>query len=173
MVGKVIIVHRDLPASSSGSVGFRPEKSSNQAAGLSINYSFPCPACRELIALPPQSRLGWAGSSQFLHTAVWPISFLCNRYASIAEIPSSAIRLSTDLVIGKMYRMDSILVIEGDCCLENCGKRHAIYTHYPSDTDANSILKTFLSVNPYITCLGGHPAKFHRDHLGVSRLLVS
>ncbi len=140
---------------------------------MPVNYSFPCPGCRELIALPPQSRLGWAGSSRFLHTAVWPISFLCNRYASIAEIPSSTIRLSTDLRIGKMQDANTILLIEGDCSLENCGKRHSIYTHYPGDTDANSILKTFLSVNPYITCLGGHPAKFHRDRLGVSRLLSS
>ncbi len=126
-----------------------------------------------MIALPPQSRLGWAGSSQFLHTAVWPITFLCNRYSSIAEIPSSAIRLSTDLLMGRINGIDTLLVIEGDCSLENCGKRHTIYTHCPSNTDSNSIIKGFLSVNPNIACLGGHPAKFHRDRLGVSRLLTS
>ncbi|MGB0063928.1 MAG: hypothetical protein WBP85_05730 [Terracidiphilus sp.] len=140
---------------------------------MSVNYSFPCPGCGELIALPLQSRLGWAGSSQFLHTAIWPVLFLCNRYSSIAEVPFSSVRLATDLLIGQKHRTDYLLIIEGDCCLENCGKRHTIYTHCPSGADPQSILQTFLGVNPYIACLGGHPAKFHRDRLGFSRLSVS
>jgi hypothetical protein len=144
-----------------------------KAPNLSLNYSFPCPGCRELIALPPQSRLGWAGSSQYLHTAIWPMLFLCNRYASIAEVPPSAVRLASGLMIGRMSRMDSILVIEGDCCLENCGKRHEIYTHYPGDADQNSILQAFLRTNPFISCLGGHPAKFQRDRLIVNRLTMA
>lgn len=144
----------------------------HNAAGLTVNYSFPCPGCGELIALPPQSRLGWAGSSQFLATAIWPIPFLCNRYTSVSEVPSSAIRLSADFLARQPRRADSFLIIEGDCCLENCGKRHFIYTHFPGDTEPGSILQTFLSSNPYISCLGGHTAKFQRDRLGISRLAL-
>ncbi|MGH9560405.1 MAG: hypothetical protein ACRD3S_03030 [Terracidiphilus sp.] len=144
-----------------------------KAAGLSVSYSFPCPGCGEFIALPAQSRLGWAGSSQFLATALWPVPFLCNRHLSIAEVPSSAVRLATNLVVGQRHRADPIVVIEGDCCLENCGKRHAVYTHYPSGTNQNSILQAFLSCNPYISCLGGHSAKFHRDRLAVRRLTTA
>lgn len=136
---------------------------------MSVIYSFPCPGCRELIALPYQSSLGWAGSSQFLHTAVWPVYFLCHRLSSIAEVHPSSIRLATE----RMNPMNFILVINGDCCLENCGKRHAIYTHCPSGMEPSTILMTFLSVNPYIPCLGGHPAKFHRDRLGINRLSVA
>ncbi len=176
MTGKGTPVHRELPSSSwsfvqnvCGVVQVKDQK----AARLSFTYSFPCPGCRELIALPPQSRLGWAGTSQFLHTAVWPITFLCNRHSSIAEIPASAIHLSTDSLNGKMYGVDTLLAIEGDCGLENCGKRHTIYTHCPSNTDSNLIIRGFLSLNPNVACLGGHPAKFQRDRLGVSRLLGS
>jgi hypothetical protein len=104
---------------------------------------------------------------------VWPITFLCSRYSSIAAIPSSAIRLSADLLLGRVNGVDNLLVIEGDCSLENCGKRHAIFTHCPADADSSSIIKGFLSVSPNIACLGGHPAKFHRDRLGVSRLLAT
>jgi hypothetical protein len=104
---------------------------------------------------------------------VWPITFLCNRNSSIAEIPSSAICLSTDLLIGRISDMDTLLLIEGDCSLENCGKRHSIYTHCPHATNPNSLLQAFLSSNPYISCLGGHTAKFQRDRLGVSRLSIS
>lgn len=164
--------------SSSGTTDFMQKAMASRpqdlkAAGLSVNYSFPCPGCGELIALPPQSRLGWAGSSQFLPTAVWPVPVLCSRHASVAEVPSSSIRLSADFMSRKTQVVDSVLIIEGDCCLENCGKRHAIYTHCPADTDQTSILQTFLRTNPYITCLGGHPAKFQRDRLGVTRLTIA
>jgi hypothetical protein len=62
--------------------------------------------------------------------------------------------------------------IHGDCCLENCGKRHAVYTYFQKGADPDSILQTFMGLKPSITCLGGHTAKFHRDRLTVNRLIV-
>lgn len=142
-------------------------------SGPNLTYHFPCPGCGESVALPPYSRLGWAGSSQFLHTAIWPILFLCPRYSFIREVPKSAVRLATELSIGQTYSMNSLWGIEGDCCLENCCKRHSIYSYGLKDSDPNSILHTFMSINPHIPCLGGHTAKFRREHLVVNRLTMS
>jgi len=66
--------------------------------------------------------------------------------------------------------MNSLWEIDGGCSLANCGKLHSIYTYRLTDADPDSIVHSFLSMNPHIPCLGGHPAKFQRDHLSANRL---
>jgi hypothetical protein len=142
-------------------------------AGANLIYCFQCPGCGELVCLPRQSPLGSFGASQYLCTGVWPIQFLCRRLSSIGAISQSAIHLSTELLIAQAARMNSLWEIDGECRLENCGKRHSIFTYYARDADPTSVSRMFISIHPAISCLGGHPAKFHRDHLTANRFLMS
>lgn len=142
-------------------------------SGQNLIYCFACPGCGESIQLPRQSSLGSVGPSQFQCTSVWPILFLCSRFASINTVSPSDVHLATDLVVDRTRHLNSLWTIDGDCRLENCGKRHSLYTYSLSDADPHSILHTFLSTKPLISCLGGHPARFHRDYLTISRVLMS
>lgn len=142
-------------------------------SGPNLIFCFTCPGCGESITLPRQSVLGTVGSSDFLCTSAWPILFLCSRYSSISTVSSSAVHLATELLVDKTRRLNSLWAIDGDCRLENCGKRHSLYTYSLREADPGLILHTFMSVNPSIPCLGGHPARFHRDHLTISRLVTS
>lgn len=142
-------------------------------SGSDLIYCFTCPGCSESVALPRQSPLGSVGASQFQCTSAWPILFLCSRFSLIGLVSPSAVHLSANYLVDQTYRTNSLWAIDGDCRLENCGRRHSLYTYCLRDTDPISILHTFLSIHPHISCLGGHPAKFHRDHLTVSRLTVA
>lgn len=84
----------------------------------------------------------------------------------------STVRLATDLVTGRTSRLNSLWEIDASCCLENCGKRHFVYTYCQKGADPDSILQKFMGVKPSIACLGGHTAKFHRDRLTASRLIL-
>jgi len=75
-------------------------------------------------------------------------------------------------MIGQTMRKNCLWEIVGDCCLENCGKRHSVYTYCLKGADPNSIRQTFIAVKPSINCLGGHPAKFHRDRVSVNCLAM-
>lgn len=142
-------------------------------SGPNLIYCFACPGCGEFIALPRQCPLGSVGPSQFQCTSVWPIHFLCSRFSTIGKVAPSAVHLATELLVDQTHRMNSLWAIDGDCRLANCGKRHSFYTYCLKDTEPSFILQTFMSTNPHVPCLGGHPAKFHRDYLTVSRLTMS
>lgn len=73
----------------------------------------------------------------------------------------------------KTRRLNALWAIDGDCRLENCGKRHSLYTYCLREADPDLILHTFMSINPNISCLGGHPAKFHRNYMTISRVVAS
>ena len=142
-------------------------------SGPNLAYCFPCPGCGEFIFLPRQSALGFFSTSQYLCTGVWPILFLCTRLSSLGEVPRSAIHFATELSISGTKRTGTLWEIGGDCCLESCGKRHSIYAHFSAEADPAAVSRVFMTINPRIWCIGGHSAKFHRDHLIASRLLLS
>ena len=142
-------------------------------SGPNFSYCFSCPGCGEPVALPRQSRLGWAGSAQFLHTAVWPILFLCPRFSFISEVSRSAVSLATEVPLGHARRTNSLWEIAGDCCLESCNKRHYVYTYSLNDANPNVILHSFLGIKPAIVCLGGHSAKFQSGRLNVNRMAMA
>jgi hypothetical protein len=141
--------------------------------GPNLLYCFPCPGCGELVCLPRQSPLGSFTASQYLCAGIWPILFLCHRLSSINEVLQSAIHLATELSLGQAAGRKTLWEIDAECCLQNCGKRHSIYTCQSRDTDPATVSRLFMSIGPRIACLGGHPAKFHRDRLMANRFIMS
>jgi len=134
-------------------------------------FCFPCPACSELIPLPAQSALGAIAAVQYFCTYVWPIRFFCQRFSVVREVSQSTIHLATDKMIFQTSRQRSIWQIDCECCLESCGKLHSIYTGYERDASAELICRKLIGSNPTVACLGGHPAKFRREHLTAYRLV--
>jgi hypothetical protein len=120
--------------------------------------------------LPRQSPLGWVGPSQYLYTAIWPILVFCSQVSRVSEVQRTSVQLATETLMGPEQRASSLWEIRGACRLENCGRHHRIYTHCRNIADPNSVLQSFMGAKPSITCLGGHSAKFHRDHLTLNRL---
>jgi hypothetical protein len=128
----------------------------------SLFYCFPCPGCGESIPLPRRSPLGIFYGQQFVSAIdIWPIWFLCLRAAKVREVIRSAIHLGTEAVQRHGARANSIWGIDCECTLDNCGKRHSIYTSYLRDSDPSALSRLLLDVHPMVPCLGGHPAKFH------------
>jgi hypothetical protein len=161
---------RNIPSRDCG-VGSLKLQLGEALPGPELIYSFPCPGCGQFISLPRQSHLGSVSPSQYLCSAVWPILFICPQLSLMSAIPPSKIQLTPRLFNGKTPRMNTLWEIDAVCRLENCGRRRSVYTYCLNDTEPNSILQMFLNVRPQIDCLGGHPAKFHRDSLIANRLV--
>lgn len=135
-----------------------------------LAFCFPCPACSELIPLPGQSALGAIAALQYYCTYIWPIRFFCQRFSAIREVSPSTIHLSTERLINRSARQRSLWQIDCECCLESCGRHHSIYTGYERDASSDSLCGLLINSNPIVACLGGHPAKFRREHLTAFRV---
>jgi hypothetical protein len=135
-----------------------------------LAYCFPCPGCGDLISLPQLSPLGGAFASQYQCTDLWPILFLCTRFAQIGEVRQETIHPGPDALIHKPDIPSSLWEIDCECSLENCRKRHTIYTLDLRDADPVAVSRMFLSINPEVACLGGHSAKLHRQHVTAYRV---
>jgi hypothetical protein len=133
-------------------------------------FCFPCPACGELIPLPAQGALGAIAAFQYYCAYVWPIRFFCQRFSVVREVSGSTIHLASEKMISQTSRQRSLWQIDCECCLENCGKLHSIYTGYERDAPPDVLCRKLFSSNPMVKCLGGHPAKFRREHLTAFRL---
>jgi hypothetical protein len=133
-------------------------------------FCFPCPACGELIPLPAQSALGAIAAFQYYCARVWPIRFLCQRFSVVREVSESTIHMTTKKLISQVSNQRSLWQIDCECCLESCGKLHSIYTGYERDAPPDIVCGILINSNPTVACLGGHPAKFRREHLTAFRI---
>ena len=134
-------------------------------------YCFPCPGCGESIPLPRRSALGIHYGQQYVSaTDAWPIRFLCFRAAKVYEVLRSAIHLGTEAARRQGAAVTSIWAIDFECTLDNCGKRHSIYTNYLRDAEPSALSRMLLGVHPTVPCIGGHPAKFRNGRVTAYRL---
>jgi len=123
-----------------------------------------------MIPLPAQSALGAIAAFQYYCAYIWPIRFFCQRFSVVREVSPSTIHLAAGTTIGQTSRQRSLWQIDCECCLESCGKLHSIYTGYERDAAPDLLCRLLINSNPLVACLGGHPAKFRREHLSAFRL---
>jgi hypothetical protein len=126
-------------------------------------FLFNCPLCHEHVVLPRQSPLRTYVGQQYRPSGIWPIDFLCFRYAQVSQVPVESIRLDVIVVPGPVSGEAALWQIECECVHENCGMLHTIYTKYLADESAKNVERLLLEPVPLVACTHEHNADFSAD----------
>jgi hypothetical protein len=128
-------------------------------------FHFQCPLCHEHMILPRQSPLGTYVGQQYQPSGIWPINFLCFRFAQVSLVPRDSIHLDTIVVQAPVSGEAALWQIECECVHKDCGMHHAIYTKYLADENAENVARLLLDPTPLIACTSEHNAEFSAERM--------